>query len=657
MATTTPTVWKAQFQLNSAEGTDIPQSDVAVADLGNGQFVAIYNQVDSIKSLIFDAEGNGVASLPSIAGTNATFDDPVVAALGNGGLVTAFTVIGNSGATYIGAVVYDGALNGTSVIVALPSGENPASDDDVSRPSLAARDDGSFIVTYIRQRDGDGTFDVVAKTVVDGQPSEEVLIYNSDKTIQTSAEVAALDGGNAVIAYQQNFTGGLDSDPRIRIVDSDLDLIFDDFVDFGADLATDVQVAALEGGRFVVVWQTENDGSGTGIKARVYFNNGDTVSDVFVVNTTTTGAQTLPDVVALKDGGFLVTWDDGPSGSVKGQRYNSEGTKIGTEFLGSPNGSIVVSNGTSDRPATALLGDGRVVIGYEIFVNAVLDEFYDVAAAIFDPREKTINGTSGNDVLTSRLDGATVNGLGGGDTLLGQGGDDTLDGGSGLDTMKGRGGNDTYLVDNVGDFPVETADQGTDTVRSSVSYSLVDHVENLTLTGSAVSGGGNGSANVLTGHGSTNRLDGFDGNDTLLGKGGGDFLYGGNDDDRVNGGEGADELTGGAGRDSFVFDAAVNSKSVAAANADVITDFNPADDTIELAASMFPKLKAGVLTAKSFDSGKKKPAKDKHLVYYDEKKGGLWYDANGKEQKGKGDVLIATLDKGLDLTAADILIA
>ena len=72
---------------------------------------------------------------------------------------------------------------------------------------------------------------------------------------------------------------------------------------------------------------------------------------------------------------------------------------------------------------------------------------------------------------------------------------------------------------------------------------------------------------------------------------------------------------------------------------------------------MFPKLKVGVLKNKAFDSGKKKPAKDKHLVYYDEKKGDLWYDANGKKQGGKGDVLIAKLDPGLDLTAGDIVVA
>ena len=101
----------------------------------------------------------------------------------------------------------------------------------------------------------------------------------------------------------------------------------------------------------------------------------------------------------------------------------------------------------------------------------------------------------------------------------------------------------------------------------------------------------------------------------------------------------------------------MSSKAVAAANADIITDFDPTDDTIEFAAAAFSRLKLGVLKKKAFGSGNKKPSKDKHLVYYHEKTGDLCYDANGKKQKGKGDVLIATLDKGLDLAAADIVVA
>ena len=52
---------------------------------------------------------------------------------------------------------------------------------------------------------------------------------------------------------------------------------------------TDPQVAALTGGGFVVAWQESNDGSGTGIMARVFDNSGGNVAagqrTGFLVNT------------------------------------------------------------------------------------------------------------------------------------------------------------------------------------------------------------------------------------------------------------------------------------------------------------------------------------------------------------------------------------
>jgi len=50
-------------------------------------------------------------------------------------------------------------------------------------------------------------------------------------------------------------------------------------------------------------------------------------------------------------------------------------------------------------------------------------------------------------------------------------------------------------------------------------------------------------------------------------------------------------------------------------------------------------------------------AKDKHLVYWNEKNGKLYYDANGKAQKGKGDIEIAKFNKDADLAANDFLVA
>ncbi|MDP2794671.1 MAG: calcium-binding protein, partial [Sulfurisoma sp.] len=64
-------------------------------------------------------------------------------------------------------------------------------------------------------------------------------------------------------------------------------------------------------------------------------------------------------------------------------------------------------------------------------------------------------------------------------------GNDWLSGSTGADTLSGGLGNDTYIVDNVGDATIENLNEGTDNVRSSVSYTLGANVENLTLTGTA----------------------------------------------------------------------------------------------------------------------------------------------------------------------------
>src|SRR5262249_8135856 len=67
---------------------------------------------------------------------------------------------------------------------------------------------------------------------------------------------------------------------------------------------------------------------------------------------------------------------------------------------------------------------------------------------------------------------------------------------------------------------------GVDTVLSSVSYTLVDpNVENLTLTGAAVTGIGNGLANKITGDAADNSLDGQGGADTMIGAAGNDTYF------------------------------------------------------------------------------------------------------------------------------------
>ncbi|TPO13744.1 calcium-binding protein [Mesorhizobium sp. B1-1-5] len=158
----------------------------------------------------------------------------------------------------------------------------------------------------------------------------------------------------------------------------------------------------------------------------------------------------------------------------------------------------------------------------------------------------TITGSSGDD---------QINGGAGNDTINGGAGDDFIDGGIGADTMNGGAGNDTYVVDNVSDVVSEAASQGTDTVLSSITYTISDSdVENLTLTGTAaINGSGNGSSNILTGNSGNNTLTGNGGNDTFFGGAGNDFILGNTGSDTLCGGTGNDHLEGGNGNDNYIF--------------------------------------------------------------------------------------------------------
>jgi Ca2+-binding RTX toxin-like protein len=110
-------------------------------------------------------------------------------------------------------------------------------------------------------------------------------------------------------------------------------------------------------------------------------------------------------------------------------------------------------------------------------------------------------------------------------SLTGNAGSNVLDGGGGADRMSGGGGNDVYFVDNAGDVVLESLNAGTDTVHSSITYSLSGNVEKLVLTGTAaIDGQGNSLNNALTGNRANNILKGAIGSDRMVG-GAGDDTY------------------------------------------------------------------------------------------------------------------------------------
>src|SRR3569623_1365611 len=162
-----------------------------------------------------------------------------------------------------------------------------------------------------------------------------------------------------------------------------------------------------------------------------------------------------------------------------------------------------------------------------------------------DINQQAMPGTAGDDVLTLWDDTRFAAGQGGNDIITGNSADNVLDGGHGADTLGGGAGNDTYIVDNAGDVVTENANEGTDTVQASVTYTLGPNVENLSLTGTAaLNGTGNSLNNVLPGNGADNVLDGAAGADTLIGGDGNDTYVVDNSGDVVteNANEGSDTV-------------------------------------------------------------------------------------------------------------------
>lgn len=154
------------------------------------------------------------------------------------------------------------------------------------------------------------------------------------------------------------------------------------------------------------------------------------------------------------------------------------------------------------------------------------------------------------------------------------------------DTLAGGAGNDTYVISR-NDIITELAGGGTDTVQSSISYTLGSNLENLLLTGTGnLNGNGNSLNNVITGNVGNNILNGNGGTDTvsyananaavavnlalttqqatgfgsdtlsnfenMIGSGFADQLTGNGGNNRIDGGAGNDVVTGAAGNDSLL---------------------------------------------------------------------------------------------------------
>ena len=195
-------------------------------------------------------------------------------------------------------------------------------------------------------------------------------------------------------------------------------------------------------------------------------------------------------------------------------------------------------------------------------VDNVGDIVIETAGAGTDLVNSSVSFTLGVNVENLNLIGTgNINGTGNSlvNIISGNVGANVLNGGAGADTMAGSVGNDTYVVDNAGDVVTEAAAAGTDTVQSSITYTLGATLENLTLIGGAIiNGTGNTLSNTIIGNSLANTLTGLGGFDTLDGGLGGDTLVGGLGNDTYIVDNGSDTVTEAVGEGTDTVQSAIS---------------------------------------------------------------------------------------------------
>ena len=403
--------------------------------------------------------------------------------------------------------------------------------EEANFPGVERLADGNFLVTW-REPGGAWEGQLFDSAFAAAGPPFMLLPYLNATNVSFTA---AAGGGFAVAwAEQTEWAGVGDADKfqlKLQLFDASGAAIGETvllLMGLDASYGFSYALEALPEGGFMLTWQAksaadpyygESDALALRLDAAGYWDG-----PAIYVDSGTLGWQGNVDLGVLQSGDVVFGWNDGTQleADVKTRTVALEPPTVqGTsnpDTLDGDGGDLVLSGYGGDD--TYFVESGDTVVEQP-------GEGYDLVAARTDyalEEGSAVEWLAAADSAATDPLALTGNGLD--NRISGNAGANRLDGGGGADSMDGRGGNDLYIVDHAGDEVREFAGEGADAVESSVTYTLPDEVERLTLTGAAhISAFGNAGANSLYGNGGHNVIDGRAGADRMSGGEGNDTYY------------------------------------------------------------------------------------------------------------------------------------
>jgi hypothetical protein len=266
-----------------------------------------------------------------------------------------------------------------------------------------ARADGGAANVYLLG--AFGSTDIVLRftDAIGNQASNQIYVGTHAGEIQQNPALVALHTGFVAVAYE-NFNSTTNArDVRLHIYAPNEDDVSGEVTASASGAnAGFPDITTLRDGSFVVTWQQAD-----GIAFRHFIGNG-IPTDPTPLLVPNSSISILPKITALNDGGFIIAWtgvegtesDGSPDLDVFLQRFNASGGTIGTRVQIDMPGDQGFSSMSIDT-----LDDGRVILTY----GSETGDSTDITTLNYrfvDPREEPIADVS-NDIpdMTNMPDG------------------------------------------------------------------------------------------------------------------------------------------------------------------------------------------------------------------------------------------------------------
>jgi hypothetical protein len=455
---------------------------------------------------------------------------------------------------------YSGVATGPEVRIGgpMPSGTQ-------EQAQIAAFGDGSYVLIWVaRANEGPGflegniighRYDASGTAV-----GAEFVVNGSTAGTQDEAAVTTLTNGGFVVTWRSNLSGNAAATGTFaQLFDATGQKAGTEFR--VTDERSFSSVAAIDGGKFVISWRAGTDTATSDVMGQIYDSAG--AAQGGPIQLSTTDGVFTHALAHLSGSGFVAIYlKTAASGETfYGQRFDTNGVKIGGEFTVNTIPLEQVANQVIETPSVVALAGGGFVVAW---AGQAVGDDRDIYARRYAADGSPIGAEfQVNEGQSGLQGGVSVAALAGGGFIVGW--TDYHIGPSPSFSEQYQPVARAYDANGVALGAEFIVEELAEAVSSNALLQLADgsvaivyNDENINSTGpvylqryvidAAVSPGGSTSGpDTLDGTGGDDSLSGLGGDDTLNGLGGNDLL---------DGGTGNDVLNGGAGDDTYFVDSA-----------------------------------------------------------------------------------------------------